>query len=64
MHTDATSSPTALTLLSEEEVMFRDAVAAFAEEEVRPRVTDMEKAGRIAAQLLKTFLNLPRRTSV
>ena len=30
-----------LTILSEEEVMFRDAVAAFADEQVRPRVRDM-----------------------
>jgi phytoene synthase len=28
------------------------------------QLSKMEKAGRIAAQLLKTFLNLPRRTSV
>ena len=28
------------------------------------QLSKLEKAGRIAAQLLKTFLNLPRRTSV
>jgi phytoene synthase len=28
------------------------------------RLSKLEKAGRIAAQLLKSFLNLPRRTSV
>jgi phytoene synthase len=28
------------------------------------QLSKMEKAGRIAAQLFKTFLNLPRRTSV
>ena len=58
MQTDATSSPPALTLLSEEEAMFRDAVAAFAEEEVRPRVTEMEKAGKIDRALLPKYFDL------
>ncbi|HEV7837296.1 MAG TPA: acyl-CoA dehydrogenase family protein, partial [Gemmatimonadaceae bacterium] len=58
MQTDATSSPSALTLLSEEEIMFRDAVAAFAEEEVRPRVMEMEKAGKIDPALLPKYFEL------
>ena len=37
----------ALTTLSDEELMFRDAVAGFAETEVRPRVAEMERAGKI-----------------
>src|SRR5947208_10187718 len=57
MQADTTSSP-ALTLLSEEEAMFRDAVAAFAEEEVRPRVMEMEKAGRIDPALLPKYFEL------
>src|SRR5919205_3567708 len=48
----------ALTILSEEEVMFRDAVAAFAQEEVRPRVMEMEKAGRIDPSLLPKYFEL------
>lgn len=56
MQTDTTSS--ALTVLSEEEVMFRDAVAGFAEEEVRPRVMAMEKAGRIDPELLPKYFEL------
>ena len=48
----------ALTTLSEEEVMFRDAVASFAEEEVRPRVMDMERAGRIDPALIPKFFEL------
>ncbi len=55
MPTDTSSSPSALTLLSEEEMMFRDAVAAFAEEEVRPRVMEMEKAGKIDPALLPKY---------
>ncbi len=58
MPTDTTASPSALTLLSEEETMFRDAVAAFAEEQVRPRVADMEKAGRIDPALLPKYFEL------
>jgi alkylation response protein AidB-like acyl-CoA dehydrogenase len=58
MQTDASSSTSALTLLSEEESMFRDAVAAFAEEEVRPRVMEMEKAGKIDPALLPKYFEL------
>src|SRR5256886_10634853 len=57
MQADTTSSP-ALTLLSEEEAMFRDAVAAFGEEEVRPRVAEMEKAGKIDSALLPKYFEL------
>src|SRR5689334_20561544 len=53
-----TTSSSALTLLSEEELMFRDAVAAFAEEEVRPRVMEMEKAGKIDPALLPKYFDL------
>jgi alkylation response protein AidB-like acyl-CoA dehydrogenase len=56
MQTDTPSS--ALTLLSEEEIMFRDAVAGFAEEEVRPRVAAMEAAGKIDPQLLPKYFEL------
>ncbi len=40
-----------LTLLSEEEVLFRDAVYEFADTVVRPRVSAMEAAGRIDADI-------------
>src|SRR5256714_7802081 len=52
------TSPTALTELSEEEIMFRDAVAAFADEQVRPRVMEMEKAGKIDPTLLPKYFEL------
>src|SRR3954467_15670741 len=58
MQTDTSASTSALTLLSEEEIMFRDAVAGFAEEEVRPRVMEMEKAGRIDPKLLPKYFEL------
>jgi hypothetical protein len=42
-----TEARPALTQLTEEESMFREAVAAFVDEEVRPRVVAMEKAEKI-----------------
>ncbi len=54
-HTDARP---ALTTLSEEEEMFRDAVAAFAEEEVRPIVMEMEKAAKISPTLIPKYFEL------
>jgi alkylation response protein AidB-like acyl-CoA dehydrogenase len=50
MNTDTSRPP--LTLLSEEELMFRDAVAAFAEDEVRPRMKQMESAGKLDQALI------------
>jgi alkylation response protein AidB-like acyl-CoA dehydrogenase len=47
-----------LTSLSDEEAMFRDAVAEFAEQEVRPRVREMERAGRIDPTLIPHFFAL------
>jgi alkylation response protein AidB-like acyl-CoA dehydrogenase len=52
------TSANALTVLSEEEIMFRDAIAAFAQEEVRPRVAEMEKAGKIDQSLLPKYFEL------
>ena len=56
--TTQTDARPALTLLSEEEEMFRDAVRAFAEEEVRPRVTEMEKAAKIDPTLIPKYFEL------
>ncbi len=56
--TTQTDARPALTILSEEEEMFRDAVAGFAEEEVRPRVMEMEKAARIDPDLIPKYFEL------
>ncbi|HEX2724097.1 MAG TPA: acyl-CoA dehydrogenase [Gemmatimonadaceae bacterium] len=56
--TTRTDTPSALTMLSEEEEMFRDAVAGFAEEEVRPRVMEMERAARIDPDLIPKYFEL------
>ncbi|HET7621133.1 MAG TPA: acyl-CoA dehydrogenase [Gemmatimonadaceae bacterium] len=58
MTTDLTASHQALTTLSDEETMFRDAVAEFAEEEVRPRVQAMERAGRLDPEIIPKFFEL------
>lgn len=54
--TDTTRPP--LTILSEEEEMFRDAIAAFADEEVRPRVRDMDKACKLDPTLIPKYFEL------
>ena len=48
----------ALTQLSEDEAMFRDAVAAFAAEDVAPRVRAMEAAGKIDAAIIAKYFEL------
>jgi alkylation response protein AidB-like acyl-CoA dehydrogenase len=58
MTTDISVSHQALTTLSEEESAFRDAVAAFAEREVRPRVQEMERAARIDPALIPALFEL------
>lgn len=54
--TDTARPP--LTILSEDEIAFRDAVASFAAEEVRPRVTQMEQAGKIDPALVKQYFEM------
>ncbi|HKH92286.1 MAG TPA: acyl-CoA dehydrogenase family protein, partial [Gemmatimonadaceae bacterium] len=51
----ATDLRPALTRLSDDEVAFRDAVAAFAQDEVKPRVNEMERAGRIDSALVEQY---------
>ncbi len=48
----------ALTTLSEEEELFRASVREFAEGEVRPRVEQMEHAGKLDADLIKQCFEL------
>ena len=58
MSTDVDARRCALTILSEEELMFRDAVAAFAEAEVRPRVHAMDQAAKLDPDLIPRFFEL------
>jgi alkylation response protein AidB-like acyl-CoA dehydrogenase len=57
--TDTVSAPTpALTSLSEEEGLFRDAVREFAETEVRPLVRSMDEAAKFEPFLIPKFFEL------
>ena len=49
---------TGLTILSEEEDLFRASVREFAEGEVRPKVESMEHAGKLDADLIKQCFEL------
>ncbi|HET7602148.1 MAG TPA: acyl-CoA dehydrogenase [Gemmatimonadales bacterium] len=56
-----TATPTAtqpLTMLSEEELMFRDAVREFAESEVRPHVEEMDAAGQFRKEIIPRFFEM------
>ena len=51
-------SHTPLTVLSDDEEMFRDAVAGFANDDVRPRVQQMERDGKIDPSLITKFFEM------
>ena len=53
------AAPLALTILSEEEAMFRDAVREFAETEVAPHVSAMDEAAQFRGELFNIF-NTPQ----
>jgi alkylation response protein AidB-like acyl-CoA dehydrogenase len=57
MSTAAVNHPP-LTILSEDEALFRDSVAGFAAREVRPRVQQMEKDGKIDPALTKQYFEM------
>jgi alkylation response protein AidB-like acyl-CoA dehydrogenase len=54
----AIASHPPLTVLSEEEQLFRGSVAGFAAREVKPRVREMEKAGKIDPALTKQYFEM------
>ena len=58
MSPDVGAARAPLTILSDDEIMFRDAVAGLAEEMVRPRVQAMERAGKIDPELTKAFAEM------
>ena len=47
-----------LTVLSDDEEMFRDAVAGFANDDVRPRVQQMEREGKLDPGLIAKFFDM------
>ncbi len=55
---DIASATPALTVLSEEETMFRDAVREFAAAEVRPHVHQMDEAAQFRLDIIPKFFEL------
>ncbi|MGZ8397926.1 MAG: acyl-CoA dehydrogenase [Gemmatimonadales bacterium] len=55
---DTASAAPALTVLSDEESMFRDAVREFAETDVRPHVYEMDQAAQFRPELISKFFDL------
>jgi alkylation response protein AidB-like acyl-CoA dehydrogenase len=55
---DLRTAVPALTTLSEEESMFRDAVREFAESEVKPHVQEMDEAAQFRPDLIPRFFEL------
>ena len=58
MSSDISVTHPPLTLLSDDEKAFRDAVAGFAAEEVKPRVSTMERAGKIDPDLIAKYFEM------
>jgi short-chain 2-methylacyl-CoA dehydrogenase len=56
--TTLSAPPAALTLLTDEEVMFREAVREFAETDVRPHVQSMDEAAQFRQDLIPRFFEL------
>jgi butyryl-CoA dehydrogenase/short/branched chain acyl-CoA dehydrogenase len=57
MNTETTTHP-ALTMLTEEEEMFRDAVGDFSQAEIAPKAREMEQNARYDESLLKSLFEL------
>src|SRR5215475_15085342 len=52
------ASPTPLTSLSEDEILFRDNIRQFAEEKVRPLAKEMDEKGVFDKELIHQFFQL------
>jgi alkylation response protein AidB-like acyl-CoA dehydrogenase len=55
---ELTAAPQPLSVLTEEETMFRDAVREFAETEVRPHVSEMDEAAKFRLDIIPKFFEL------
>ena len=55
---DITTAPLPLSILSEEEAMFRDAVREFAETEIKPYVSEMDEAARFRPDIIAKFFGM------
>jgi len=55
---DITTAPLPLSILSEEESMFRDAVREFAETEIKPYVSEMDEAAKFRPDIIAKFFGM------
>jgi len=55
---DITTAPLPLSILSEEETMFRDAVREFAETEIKPYVYEMDEAAKFRPDIIAKFFGM------
>ena len=55
---DITTAPLPLSILSEEEMMFRDAVREFAETEIKPWVSEMDEAAQFRPDIIAKFFGM------
>ena len=55
---DITTAPLPLSVLSEEETMFRDAVRDFAETEIKPYVSEMDEAASFRPDIIAKFFGM------
>ena len=55
---ELSAAPQPLSILSEDETMFRDAVREFAETEVRPHVSEMDEAAKFRLDIIPKFFEL------
>jgi alkylation response protein AidB-like acyl-CoA dehydrogenase len=55
---DTTTAPLPLSILSEEEMMFRDAVREFAETEIKPWVSEMDEAAKFRPDIIAKFFGM------
>jgi alkylation response protein AidB-like acyl-CoA dehydrogenase len=56
--TDISTAVPALSMLSEEETLFRDTVREFAESEIAPHVSEMDEAAKFRPDLIERFFEM------
>jgi butyryl-CoA dehydrogenase/short/branched chain acyl-CoA dehydrogenase len=56
--TSTEGAPRPLTLLTDEEQLFRQSVREFAEQQIRPLAAEMDEHGKFSADLIKQFFDL------
>lgn len=58
MSQDSSQSQPAITMFSEDEIAFRDAVRSFAENEIKPHVSEMDKKAEMRPDIVKKLFEM------